>query len=121
MLVRSKKGWEITESNVTSERDYRLGNRRDFLKTLGIGAIGMSLSPNKLLSAASGFPDKINPDYPLSALKPTPYEFITSYNNFYEFGTDKSDPKDNANMGWKTEPWLVEIAGLVRNPGKFDV
>src|SRR4029077_12179091 len=41
--------------------------------------------------------------------------------NFYEFGTDKSDPKPNANRGWKTEPWTVELAGLVRNPLKLDI
>ena len=52
----------------------------------------------------------------------TPYNLITSYNNFYEFGTDKDDPKAYANKGWKPEPgWTVEIGGLAGNPGKWDV
>ena len=62
----------------------------------------------------------MNPDHRDPALQPTPYELITSYCNFYEFGTGKGDPKVNANRGWKTEPWTVEISGLIRNPLKLD-
>jgi sulfoxide reductase catalytic subunit YedY len=121
MLIRSKKDWELPESAVTPETLYRTHNRRDFLKTLGTGVAAAALLPHGLRAATGGFPAKENPAYPASALKPTAYEFITSYNNFYEFGTDKSDPKEYANKGWKTEPWTVEVAGLVRNPAKFDV
>ena len=121
MLIRSKQDWELPESAVTPEKLYRTHNRRDFLKTLGTGVAAAALLPRGLQAATGGFPSKENPAYPASALKPTAYEFITSYNNFYEFGTDKSDPKEYANKGWKTEPWTVEVTGLVRNPAKFDV
>jgi len=121
MLIRTKKDWEISEGHVTAEQIYRLRNRRDFLKTLGLGFAGAALAPRDLLAATAGFPDTGNPAYPSTGLKPTPIELITSYNNFYEFGTDKSDPKYKANQGWKTEPWTIQISGLVRNPGKFDV
>ena len=47
------------------------------------------------------------------------YEDITSYNNFYEFGTDKSDPAKYAHK-LSIEPWKVEIAGLVDKPGLYD-
>ena len=54
-------------------------------------------------------------------MKLTPYELITSYNNFYEWGLAKEDPKIFANKGWKTEPWTIEIGGLCDKPGKYDV
>jgi len=118
MLIRSPQDWELPESAATSESLYRLHNRRDFLRTLGIA--GAALAARDVLAATAGFPTKINPAYADPALKPTPYEAITSYNNYYEFGTDKADPKPNANRGWKTDPWTVELAGLVRNPLKID-
>ena len=121
MFILSKKDWELPESAVTPEKLYRTHNRRDFLKTLGTGVAAAALLPRGLHAATGGFPAKENPAYPLSALKPTAYEFITSYNNFYEFGMEKSDPKEYANKGWKTEPWTIEVKGLVRNPAKFDV
>ena len=121
MLIRSPKDWELRESAVTPEQIYRLRNRRDFLKALGVGLAGAAFAPRALLAATAGFPSRQNPAYAAGALKPTAYEYITSYNNFYEFGTDKSDPKPNANKGWKTDPWTVELAGLVNQPGKFDV
>ena len=118
MLIRSPQDWELPESAATAEKLYRLANRRDFLKTLGLTAA--AFAARDLLGATAGFPTKVNPGYRDAALKPTPYDDITSYNNFYEFGTDKSDPKPNANRGWKTDPWTVELAGLVRNPQKID-
>ena len=66
-----------------------------------------------------GFPDKENPLYPASALKPTAYDLITGYNNFYEFGTDKGDPRLNANQGWKPEPWTVEIGRPGQQSGEM--
>jgi sulfoxide reductase catalytic subunit YedY len=121
MLIRSPKDWELPDSAVTPEQAYRLRNRRDFLKALGTGLAGAALAPRGLLAATAGFPSKENPAYPASALKPTAYDYITSYNNYYEFGTDKDEPKPNANKGWKTEPWTIELSGLVNKPAKIDV
>lgn len=50
----------------------------------------------------------------------TPLESVTSYNNFYEFGTDKEDPAANAGT-LKPSPWTVEIAGLCNKPGKLSL
>jgi sulfoxide reductase catalytic subunit YedY len=118
MLIRTPQDWELPESAATPESLYALRPRRDFLKTLGVA--GAALATRDLLATTAGFPTRVNPDYRDPALKPTAYELITSYNNFYEFGTDKADPKPNANKGWKTDPWTVEITGLVRNPVKID-
>ena len=52
--------------------------------------------------------------------KPTSYKDASSYNNFYEFGTDKADPAVNAHT-LKTTPWAIEVEGLVKNPGKFSL
>ncbi|KPQ16864.1 MAG: sulfoxide reductase catalytic subunit YedY [Rhodobacteraceae bacterium HLUCCO18] len=51
-------------------------------------------------------------------LTPTDYEDATNYNNFYEFGTDKSDPARHAGQ-MTTEPWSIEIDGMVDNPGTY--
>ena len=56
----------------------------------------------------------------LSMDKPTPYADATSYNNFYEFGTDKSDPAAKAGT-LKTRPWTVVVEGEVRKPGTWDI
>lgn len=50
--------------------------------------------------------------------EPTPKDDITSYNNFYEFGFDKTDPARNAGA-LTTVPWSVEIGGLVDKPGTY--
>src|SRR5471030_1059332 len=118
MLIRTPKDWELRESIATPEKIYRLSHRRDFLKTLGIA--GVAFAARDLLGATAGFPTKVNADYRDPALKPTSYDAITSYNNFYEFGTGKDEPKPNS-AGWKTEPWTVELSGLVNAPQKIDV
>lgn len=56
----------------------------------------------------------------LSMDKPTGVKDATSYNNFYEFGTDKADPARNAGA-LKTSPWTVEVDGLVAKPGRYAV
>ena len=53
-------------------------------------------------------------------LEPNPWEDITQYNNFYEFGTDKGDPARYADA-LTTEPWSVKINGLVDNPGDYSM
>jgi sulfoxide reductase catalytic subunit YedY len=52
--------------------------------------------------------------------KPTPYGDATTYNNFYEFGTDKSDPAAYAGA-LKTRPWTVAVEGEVKKPGTWDL
>ena len=117
MLIHTPKDWALRESAATPETIYR--NRRAFLKTLGLA--GTAFAARDLLAVTGGFPTKVNADYRDPALKPTPYEYIAGYNNFYEFGTSKEEPAVLANRGWKTEPWTVELAGLVNAPQKIDV
>ena len=53
-------------------------------------------------------------------LVPNSWEEITSYNNYYEFGTGKEDPANNAGS-LTTSPWTIEVGGLVDNPGTYDL
>ena len=50
----------------------------------------------------------------------TPYKDVTTYNNFYEFGTSKEDPANNA-KGLKTRPWSIVVDGEVKKPKTFDI
>jgi sulfoxide reductase catalytic subunit YedY len=119
MHITRRPSWQLPDSAVTSEPNY-LG-RRQFLKTWGLGLAASGLFPALARSASLGFPDSLNKTYTLAGVKLTSYEDITGYNNFYEWGLDKSDPKVNANRGWKTEPWTIQIGGLCGKPATYDV
>ena len=84
-------------------------NRRKILQ------LGMALSSLVALN-------KITPAQADESLerKINTFEEITNYNNFYEFGIDKTDPAKYAHK-LTTSPWQVEIAGLAENPGKYDL
>lgn len=91
-------------SDVTPRADYM--NRRQLMGGAAGLAAGMALGP---AFGASGFSvDE----------KPNTIEEISSYNNFYEFGTAKGDPAKNAHM-LTTDPWSVEIDGMVDRPGSY--
>ena len=93
---------DLKENDVTDENIYL--NRRTLLAGLS----------GTVLSAVSGRPATAS-----EALQPNSWEDITSYNNFYEFGTGKDDPKRYADA-LTTKPWSVEISGLVDRPGAYD-
>jgi sulfoxide reductase catalytic subunit YedY len=71
---------------------------------------------------APGSPQDVIPNVRKSAFStdetPTPWDAVTTYNNFYEFGTDKSDPSRYA-QALRTKPWTVRIDGLVGKPGDY--
>jgi len=117
-------------SEITPARTY--ANRRDVLKQMALvaGAAGLATwqersafaqdavwgaRPGKLapLSATPGRGDGFNVMEKVSA-----YKDASTYNNFYEFGTDKADPAVNAHT-LKTSPWSVEVEGLVKKPMRF--
>jgi methionine sulfoxide reductase catalytic subunit len=119
MFIRKKCSWQLPDAVLTPESVYL--DRRRFLRTFGLGLAAGAFLPRLAQAATSGFPDALNPAYKLSGVKVTSYDDITGYNNFYEWGLQKDDPKSNANRGWKTEPWTIEIGGLCEKPGKYDV
>jgi sulfoxide reductase catalytic subunit YedY len=106
MLIRRPP--DIPVSEITDESLY--WNRRDFLKAAGFGVAAMGGLPPLAGPRVGARDDE----------KLTPYEDVTGYNNYYEFGTDKGDPKQNASR-FRTRPWKVEVAGEVKRPAVYDL
>ena len=122
--METKKGeavraWELPDSAVLPETQYL--RRREFLRLVGLGLAGTAVLPVTMRAASAGFPDSLNPSFKLDGVKLTPEDSITSYNNFYEWGFEKDQPKELSNKGWKTEPWTLEVGGLCANPRKIDI
>ena len=128
MLIRIQEGRGVhpLASEVTPEVVYR--NRREWLQGVMAGAVGVGLTGWAASDALAqtGRPGVLAPLPAVTSAvpganvmdKPTPYKDATTYNNFYEFGTDKSDPARRAHT-LKTQPWTVEIEGLVKKPGRY--
>ncbi len=130
MLIHSRdKGFVHSRSSEITPRSVYEG-RRDLLKLLAGGAAGAAMASwaGREALAAVPAPGK------LAALKSVPstmpgaqtmekltdYKDASSYNNYYEFGTDKGDPVKNAHT-LKTRPWTVEVEGLIKKPGKYGI
>jgi sulfoxide reductase catalytic subunit YedY len=110
-------------SDITPVDVYK---RRHTLAGLGgAGLFALSAAPLWAADAGSA-PGKLKPlphvpsmlDGAQTMEKWTPYKDVTGYNNFYEFGTDKSDPAARAHT-LKTSPWDIAVEGLVQRPGKL--
>jgi sulfoxide reductase catalytic subunit YedY len=115
-------------SEITPRTVYE--GRRDWLRRLGGGIAGTALAgwavrdaraqvarPGKL-AALAGVRSTVSGAVTME--KPTAYDDVTGYNNFYEFGTDKGDPAKNAHT-LKTRPWTVAIEGEVKKPKVYDL
>ena len=114
MLIRRPP--DVASSEITPREVFL--RRREFLA--GAASLGLMSGLSALPSAAEAAPLKAEPS-PLSTMdeQKTSLDDITSYNNFYEFGTDKGDPKRYAGK-LTTEPWKVKIDGLVSKPAEYD-
>lgn len=117
---------DLPSSEITTERAYL--DRRTFLTAAGLigaGLVGASALP--MSSRSVGAQQQPQQQRPLGTpygLQPndiaTPEEDVTSYNNFYEFGTGKDDPAMNA-QEFKARPWTVKVEGLVAKPGNYQL
>jgi sulfoxide reductase catalytic subunit YedY len=115
----------LTHADVTPPSVYF--NRRKFFHSAGFaGAAALLgtrfwriLSPELNGSAASSFPNLIKSPFSTTE-KPSSFEDVSHYNNFYEFGADKSDPSKNAQR-FKTSPWTVSVEGEVKKARKFSL
>jgi sulfoxide reductase catalytic subunit YedY len=120
MLIRKKKAWDLPESEVTDYQVYQ--SRRDFLNT----AIGVGLAsalPNialaKPVDQLKTFDDVVTSQFSTDEVM-TPFESVTTYNNFYEFSTNKEGPAFLAdNFPDTSKPWQVAIEGECEAPGVF--
>ncbi len=110
IFIRQKP--DLTESDVTPEGLYRA--RRRFIKA----GVGMAMAGLWLPADARPGLGGIKPGPFGTDEKKTPFEDVTGYNNFYEFGTGKRDPAEHAQR-LKTDPWSVTIAGECEKPGTY--
>ena len=125
MLIRQPP--DVRSSEITHEDLY--WNRRNWIAAAGgaVLAAGAAsvLAPKSLRAlggaaqgqgpVATGTPYGLQKDD-----KPTPWEDVTGYNNFYEFGTGKEDPAANA-KGFKPKPWTVRVEGMVKNVADYQL
>ena len=119
-FFKKNESWKISENEVTSEEKFL--NRRAILKPL----LSLTISPF-LISFPShqshsgvgySFTSKINKKYIIDR-KITEERFATTYTNFYEFGSSKNIWRRAGKL--VTNPWLIEIDGLVKKPKKYDI
>jgi sulfoxide reductase catalytic subunit YedY len=115
MLIRHPD--DIPPSEITPPEIYRA--RRRFMQGMGTLAAGAALGVAPDVQAGVPLTGVRTSAYRLNDEK-TPYKAVTSYNNFYEFGTDKDDPAANAGS-LRTRPWTVAIEGEVGHPGIYDI
>jgi sulfoxide reductase catalytic subunit YedY len=124
LIKRSANGIDLPfPSEITPRHVFE--SRRDFIRQVAAGSIAGAglvemLTREAFAQGTAGkLGAKLNPSY--SALdKPTALKDATHYNNFYEFGTDKSDPAENAGT-LRTRPWTVSIEGEVKKPMTLDI
>jgi sulfoxide reductase catalytic subunit YedY len=122
------RGFVLPSSEITPRGVYE--RRRELLKLLATGAAGATLAgwAGREAIAQTVRPNKLAP-LPgarttvaggMTMEKLTPYADATGYNNFYEFGTDKSDPAQNAHT-LKPRPWTVAVEGEIKKPKVYDI
>jgi methionine sulfoxide reductase catalytic subunit len=133
MLIR--KSGSIPSSEITDERTYL--RRREFMRVAGGAVVAAASapwlaacsSPSSAAEQAAGGGAYASAQRPLTGYKPrvvatdeplNTFEEITGYNNFYEFGPGKSDPKRYAGM-LKTAPWTVKVDGHCSKPADYHV
>jgi methionine sulfoxide reductase catalytic subunit len=124
MLIKIRTSADLPYSDVTPETVYR--SRREFIAAAAVGAVGAvagGLTAEPVHAAV--------PQAPLAAKKTAftvdektdqlnTYEQITTYNNYYEFGTGKDDPSRTSGK-LVTKPWTVKVDGLVDKPGDYSL
>jgi methionine sulfoxide reductase catalytic subunit len=104
MLIQ--RASDISSSEITSERVY--GNRRQFMRA--VSAVFASTAVPGLFQSKPGPYDTTE--------KVTPYEHASTYNNYYEFGSDKDAPAKSAGK-FRVSPWTVSVEGLVKRPATY--
>jgi sulfoxide reductase catalytic subunit YedY len=122
MLIRNAR--DLRYSDVTPRALYV--RRREFIQAAAAAAVGAAaaLSPAgseraRAQGARAKLPNVRKSQFSTDE-KLNSYDDITGYNNYYEFGTDKDDPKANAHR-LVTRPWTIRVEGLVKAPATYDI
>jgi sulfoxide reductase catalytic subunit YedY len=124
MTSRRSRAFSCPESEVTPEGIYV--RRREFLRLGASGALGwagaamaISCKASAKDNVASGLPPFKRGPFATEE-KQTPLDDVTSYNNYYEFGTGKGDPGENAGA-FRTRPWTISFEGEIKKPQVVDI
>ena len=123
MILKIKTSADIPSSEITPESVYH--SRREFMKVGAAGAAGIAAASTfggldtPLFAQGNNYAAPRDTKYSIDE-KLNTFEEISSYNNFYEFGTGKGDPVQYAGK-LTTSPWTVEVDGACNKPGKYDV
>ncbi|HVA95083.1 MAG TPA: protein-methionine-sulfoxide reductase catalytic subunit MsrP [Candidatus Dormibacteraeota bacterium] len=120
-----KRPQDLKYSDVTPREVYL--NRRKLLIGMGIaggvalagGGVASLMTPSARTFASTKLPGVVPGPYSTTE-KVTPEQIVTTYNNYYEFGTEKDDPSKNAQK-FVTSPWSVSVGGEVAKPRKFSM
>jgi sulfoxide reductase catalytic subunit YedY len=121
MLIR--KPSDVLPSEITPEQVWRSRRAWMLRAAAGTAALGMAGWGGRAAHAAAPAlaPLAGTPNGQFAIMdKPTSYDDITSYNNYYEFGVDKGDPARHA-AALRTRPWTVSVEGEVQKPRTFDI
>ena len=122
MIIRTRKPSDVPSSEITPEDMYV--NRRRFIRNAVVGAAALAIAPRALRGINDGPAQQVPARFAnmKSELDEelNPYRDITTYNNFYEFGTQKEDPSRNAG-DFQPAPWSIRVEGLVNNPGDYNL
>ncbi len=102
---------DISSNEITDESLYF--SRRKFIASSGI--LGVAAASGVLPGCLNASPSDAD-----AGDKLTPYKDVTTYNNYYEFGTGKGDPAENAGS-FRTRPWSVAVEGLVKKPAVYNL
>jgi sulfoxide reductase catalytic subunit YedY len=122
MIIRTRKPSDIPSSEITPEHVYV--NRRRFIRNAAVGAAALAIAPRALRGITDGPAQQVPARF--ANMKSelgeelNPYRDVTTYNNFYEFGTQKEDPSRNAG-DFQPAPWSIRVEGLVNNPGDYNL
>jgi methionine sulfoxide reductase catalytic subunit len=110
----TKKAPHIASSTITPKHVYL--NRREFFRATGAGAFGALLGPGGPVAAAEKL--AISKHVVTTTDAVSSHQTITTFNNFYEFGSDKSDPAKHSKT-FKPKPWSVAVEGFCSKPGNY--
>ena len=122
MLV--KQAPDIRSSEITDKKVYL--RRREFIRAAAVTTMGAAAAAIGITEADAQSWPRVKIAGPVNdsgwgkGEKPNAYQDITTYNNFYEFGTEKDDPSANAHT-LKTKPWTVKIDGLVAKSADYQL
>jgi methionine sulfoxide reductase catalytic subunit len=120
MIIRRPS--DIPSSEITPEGVYL--NRRTFIRAATAGAAGLAMAPSALRASEPGSGQSQEIPARFATLRSemdeelNSYREVTTYNNFYEFGTAKEDPARNAG-DFRPRPWTVTVGGECNKPGEY--